>query len=117
MKRQCLYFMGPRQVCLREELLAEPGPGQVLVETAFSAISPGTELLIYRGEFPAGLALDENLPALSEDFSFPLKYGYAAAGRVAALGEGVGSGPRAAGDMSPTRTEPNVIIPIRSESL
>ena len=90
MKRQCLYFMGPRQVCLCEELLAEPGPGQVLVETVFSAISPGTELLIYRGEFPAGLALDENLPALSEDFSFPLKYGYAAAGRVAALGEGVG---------------------------
>jgi 2-desacetyl-2-hydroxyethyl bacteriochlorophyllide A dehydrogenase len=89
MKCQCLYFTGPRQISVREEVLAEPGPGQVLVATQLSAISPGTELLIYRGEFPTGLDLDENLPALSGGFAYPLRYGYACAGRVSELGQGV----------------------------
>jgi 2-desacetyl-2-hydroxyethyl bacteriochlorophyllide A dehydrogenase len=90
MERRCLYFTGPGQVSLRQETLADPGRGQVLVETAISAISPGTELLVYRGEFPAGLALDESLPTLAGAFAYPLRYGYAAAGRVTGLGEGVG---------------------------
>ena len=31
---------------------APPAPGQLLVQTVVSAISPGTELLIYRGQAP-----------------------------------------------------------------
>jgi 2-desacetyl-2-hydroxyethyl bacteriochlorophyllide A dehydrogenase len=69
--------------------LPEPGPGQVLVHTLISAISPGTELLIYRGQFPIDLPVDESLPALSGDFHYPLRYGYSAVGRVAALGSEV----------------------------
>lgn len=89
MIRQSLFFMGPHRVEVREEPLAPPGPGQVLVQTLISAISPGTEMLVYRGQAPGDLAVDETIPALAGRFDFPLKYGYSAIGRVIALGEGV----------------------------
>ncbi len=85
-RRRALYFLGPRHVALREEELPAPGPGQVLVRTLLSAISPGTELLIYRGQAPRGLAADATLASLPGTLDFPLKYGYALVGRVAALG-------------------------------
>ena len=89
MERQALYFTGPRQVALVNEPLPSPAFGQVLVETILSAISPGTELLVYRGLAPADLARDETITALAGDFSFPLQYGYAAVGQVMDLGPGV----------------------------
>lgn len=75
---------------MREEPVAAPGEGQVLVETIHSAISSGTEMLVYRGQMPAGLATDETLSALQGAFDYPLKYGYAAVGRVIDRGPGVG---------------------------
>lgn len=89
MFRRSLYFTEPHQVSLREELLSSPGPGQVLVKTLMSAISPGTELLIYRGQAPRDLPADPSLEALPGTLAFPLKYGYAAVGRVAELGSEV----------------------------
>lgn len=89
MKRRSLYFIGSRQVAIREEPLAGPGPGQVLVRALLSAISAGTELLFYRGEVPREMAVDTAIPALAGTFSFPLKYGYAVVGRVSARGAGV----------------------------
>jgi len=89
MERQALYFTGPRQVALVNETLPSPAVGQVLVKTLMSAISPGTELLVYRGLAPADLARDETITALAGDFSFPLTYGYAAVGQVLELGPGV----------------------------
>jgi 2-desacetyl-2-hydroxyethyl bacteriochlorophyllide A dehydrogenase len=89
MDRQALYFTGPRQVALVHEPLPSPAPGQVLVKTIISAVSPGTELLVYRGQAPTDLARDETITALAGDFSFPLKYGYAAVGQVIELGQGV----------------------------
>jgi 2-desacetyl-2-hydroxyethyl bacteriochlorophyllide A dehydrogenase len=86
MTRHALYFTEPYRVSVREEAISPPGPGQVLVRTLMSAISPGTELLIYRGEAPQDLAADTSIAALSGTLAFPLKYGYAAVGRVAALG-------------------------------
>ncbi len=61
----------------------------MLVETLCSAISPGTEMLIYRGQFPQDLPLDENIPALAGQFQYPLSYGYACVGRIIALGDTV----------------------------
>ena len=61
----------------------------MIVKTTFSAISAGTELLVYRGQAPADLVRDTRLEALSGTFSFPLKYGYAAVGEVVSLGPGV----------------------------
>jgi len=89
MTRQSLFFVSPREVEIREEPLASPGPGQVLVKALISAISPGTEMLIYRGQAPGDLAVDETIPALAGRFGFPLKYGYAVIGRAVVLGEGV----------------------------
>ena len=74
---------------VREEALPQLKATQVLVETLFSAISPGTECLIYRGEFPEGMAIDESIVDLSGEFAYPLKYGYAAVGQVVSLGKDV----------------------------
>jgi len=89
MKRFSLYFTSPLEVTIREEPLPEPAPDQVLVQTAVSAISPGTEMLIFRGEAPAGMAADETIGALAGELTYPLKYGYAAVGRVIATGAAV----------------------------
>ncbi|NNK13594.1 MAG: zinc-binding alcohol dehydrogenase, partial [Desulfofustis sp.] len=62
---------------------------QVLVEVDYSAISPGTEMLVYRGQWPEELSRDSTIAALSGDFSYPVSYGYACVGRVIAVGEEV----------------------------
>ena len=81
-----LYFTAPHQVMVQPEYLPPLTAGQVLVHTLVSAISPGTELLIYRGQAPSDMASDETITALSGTLAFPLKYGYAAVGRVIAVG-------------------------------
>lgn len=91
MKRSSLYFVGAQKVELREEELTAPGPGQVQVRSLVSAISAGTELLIYKGEAPQELAADTEIAALSGSLAFPLKYGYSMVGEVSEVGEGVGT--------------------------
>jgi 2-desacetyl-2-hydroxyethyl bacteriochlorophyllide A dehydrogenase len=86
MTRHSLYFIEPHQVKVQEEQISSPGPGQVLVKTLMSAISPGTELLIYRGQAPQDLQVDTSLEALPGTLAFPLKYGYATVGLVVELG-------------------------------
>lgn len=82
-----LWFPRAGQVEKRRELISPPGPGEVRVQALVSAISHGTEMLVFRGQVPADLSLD--LPTLRGSFSFPIKYGYASAGRVAEVGDGV----------------------------
>lgn len=89
MRRQSLYFVAPYQVAVQEEDLPPPGDEQVVVQACVSAISPGTELLFYRGQVPSGIPVDETIPDLAAEFGFPLKYGYASVGRVVALGADV----------------------------
>jgi threonine dehydrogenase-like Zn-dependent dehydrogenase len=89
MERQALYFTAPRQVAVQTEAVPDPAFGQVLVKTLISAISPGTESLIYRGQAPVDLPADETIGALAGDLTFPMKYGYAVVGQVAKLGLGV----------------------------
>ncbi len=84
-----LYFTAPHRVDVRDETVRPPLAGEVWVETLASAISPGTEMLVYRGQAPTELAVDETISALSGSFNFPLKYGYAAVGRVVELGADV----------------------------
>jgi 2-desacetyl-2-hydroxyethyl bacteriochlorophyllide A dehydrogenase len=87
LKARALWFTAPRTATLREESVPPPGPGQVRVETIVSAVSAGTEMLVYRGEVPQHLPLD--LPTLQGTYGFPIKDGYAAAGRVFDTGPGV----------------------------
>jgi 2-desacetyl-2-hydroxyethyl bacteriochlorophyllide A dehydrogenase len=56
----------------------------VRVDAIASAISHGTEMLVFRGQVPDGLELD--LPTLRGSFAFPIKYGYASVGRVVETG-------------------------------
>ena len=84
-----LQFTEPREVEVRERTIPDPGPGEVRVQTEVSAVSPGTELLVYRGEAPTEMATDATIDALGGTFEFPLTYGYAAVGRVTAVGDGV----------------------------
>ena len=86
MKRLALYFTAPYRVSVQEEPLSPPAADQVMVQTLVSAISPGTELLFYRGQVPTDLPVDETIAALAGEVGFPLKYGYAAVGRVVAVG-------------------------------
>ncbi len=89
MLRRSLYFTAPYTVNVREESLPALAAGQALVQTLGSAISPGTEMLVYRGQAPTAMALDETITALGGQFQFPLKYGYSAVGRVIELGPDV----------------------------
>ncbi len=80
MQAQTLFFTEPGQVEIRQTPLPPLTQGQVLVETICSAISPGTEMLVYQGQFPKGLA--DAHDALSSALEYPLAYGYATVGRV-----------------------------------
>jgi 2-desacetyl-2-hydroxyethyl bacteriochlorophyllide A dehydrogenase len=82
-----VWFPRARSVELRTEELADPAPEEVRVRAALSAISHGTEMLVYRGEVDENLALD--LPTLAGGYGFPLKYGYASVGRAVAVGRDV----------------------------
>jgi 2-desacetyl-2-hydroxyethyl bacteriochlorophyllide A dehydrogenase len=89
MHGRAVVFEEPHDVAVRERSVPAPGPGELLVETRASAVSPGTERLIYRGEAPTGVAADETLPALDGNLTYPLTYGYAAVGDVVEAGDGV----------------------------
>jgi 2-desacetyl-2-hydroxyethyl bacteriochlorophyllide A dehydrogenase len=88
MNRRALVFTGPRRVEVVEEPIEPPGPGEVLVQARFSAISAGTELLAFRGQVPAELPLDETLGALAGTFTYPFRFGYASVGQVIRAGAG-----------------------------
>ncbi len=83
-----LYFCSPYQLELRSETIVLPAVGQVLVKTIYSAVSPGTEMLVYRGHFP-NIQIDNTIQTLNSTFSYPLAYGYACVGRVVEIGAGV----------------------------
>lgn len=87
LRARAVWFPAPRTVEIRDEPLFPPGPGELLVRTIASALSLGTELLVYRGLVPTDMPLD--LPTLAGSFAFPIKYGYAAVGRVIDAGPGV----------------------------
>jgi 2-desacetyl-2-hydroxyethyl bacteriochlorophyllide A dehydrogenase len=70
----------PFKVGVREVDLAPPAPNQVLVETAVSCISAGTELAVYTGTHQ--WLKDPNLP----EWKFPFRSGYSAAGTIVAVG-------------------------------
>ena len=85
-KARTLYFTAPKKVEIREAVLPILKDDEVLVETICSAISAGTEMLVYRGEFPHIVDLHDGL---SSDLNYPLAYGYACAGKVVEAGKDV----------------------------
>ncbi len=86
MIRKSLIFLEPYNIGIREEPIGELGPDECRIRTVLSAISAGTELLVYRGQWPEGMPVDETIPSLARQFSYPLKYGYATVGVVEEVG-------------------------------
>ena len=86
MKRKILYFTAPGRVELREESLPVLGADDVLVETICSSISAGTEMLVYRGQFPR---ITESHDNLSTELKYPHAYGYACVGMIREIGKNV----------------------------
>jgi 2-desacetyl-2-hydroxyethyl bacteriochlorophyllide A dehydrogenase len=84
---RAVWFTEPQRAAIRAERLARPGPGDLLVQAERSAISHGTEMLVYRGQVPPETTLD--LPTLAGGFGFPIKYGYASVGTVRETGQSV----------------------------
>src|SRR5215469_704463 len=86
---RALFHIAPRCVEIRELPAPRPAAGEVLVRTLCSGISGGTERLVYRGEVPVDLALDDTIGALGGAFSYPFSYGYACVGEVEKSGQAV----------------------------
>ena len=81
-----VVFTAPRTAALVKTALPPPGIGEVRVRSLVSAISPGTEMLVYQGQAPEDLPVDDTIGALTGNFTFPLRYGYALVGEVTAAG-------------------------------
>ena len=89
MKHTALIFEKPCAVAVNEEPMPVPETREVLIKALFSAISAGSELLVYRDQVPSGLPTDMTIKALAKPFGYPLKYGYASVGEVVAVGAGL----------------------------
>ncbi|QBI56552.1 zinc-dependent alcohol dehydrogenase [Streptomonospora litoralis] len=61
---------------------AAPGPDDVLVRTRYSAVSRGTEALVFRGGVPESQSEVMRAPFQEGRFPGPVKYGYLNVGRV-----------------------------------
>ncbi|WP_455368124.1 zinc-dependent alcohol dehydrogenase [[Eubacterium] cellulosolvens] len=82
MNLKTLLFTGSNEISIEEEQLPKPKKGEVLIKSLISAISAGTEMLVYRGQIPHGMILDEKIHTLNTKTEYPLKYGYSIVGRV-----------------------------------
>jgi 2-desacetyl-2-hydroxyethyl bacteriochlorophyllide A dehydrogenase len=89
MNNQVLTFTRPGEIEIRRENLPDLQMDQVLVKAHTSAISAGTEMLIYRDLVPHDLPVDESIPGMQETFAYPLQYGYSLVGEVIERGGNV----------------------------
>jgi threonine dehydrogenase-like Zn-dependent dehydrogenase len=69
---------------IRSETLPAPLAGEVQVRTLYSAVSRGTETLVFRGEVPASEHVRMRAPFQMGEFPGPVKYGYVSVGAVEA---------------------------------
>jgi threonine dehydrogenase-like Zn-dependent dehydrogenase len=67
---------------IRDEPLAEPLAGEVVVRAKYSGISRGTEALVFGGRVPPSEYDRMRAPFQSGHFPGPVKYGYASVGCV-----------------------------------
>jgi threonine dehydrogenase-like Zn-dependent dehydrogenase len=81
-RARAFWLSAPGRGEIRQVALPEPGPGDVVVRTVRSAISRGTETLVYRGGVPPAEHERMRVPFQEGDFPGPLKYGYLNVGAV-----------------------------------
>lgn len=79
--RAC-WIVAPGRAEIRAEAAAPAAPGEVIVRTLHSAVSRGTEQLVFRGEVPPGEYQRMRAPFQQGEFPGPVKYGYSNVGIV-----------------------------------
>jgi NADPH:quinone reductase-like Zn-dependent oxidoreductase len=79
---RAFWTVAPGRGEIRAEPLAPPAPGEVLVRASHSAVSRGTESLVFLGRVPESEYQRMRCPHQIGDFPGPLKYGYASVGVV-----------------------------------
>jgi NADPH:quinone reductase-like Zn-dependent oxidoreductase len=77
-----VWFERAGVAAVREEPLAEPKDGEVIVRGAFSGVSAGTERLVLGGRVPESVREVMALPSMRGSFALPIAYGYAWVGHV-----------------------------------
>lgn len=86
MKAHAIEHVRAGQTVWSEIDLNGPGPEEVLVRAQFSAISAGTESLLFTGRFPPDTQLDASIPELRRVFDYPVRYGYSLVGEIIRVG-------------------------------
>ncbi len=76
------WIESPGTGVIREHELATPSETDVLVRTLYSAVSRGTESLVWRGEVPQSEYSRMRAPHQVGEFPGPVKYGYCNVGVV-----------------------------------
>lgn len=77
-----LIYVEQRRAVLRQVALPPMAEDMAEVRTLYSALSRGTERLVFEGRVPESEHRAMRAPFQSGDFPFPVAYGYAAAGVV-----------------------------------
>lgn len=76
------WFRSAGEGEIRPTVLPEPDPDEVVVRTLFSAVSRGTETLVFQGRVPESQYPLMRAPFQEGDFPAPVKYGYLNVGEV-----------------------------------
>jgi 2-desacetyl-2-hydroxyethyl bacteriochlorophyllide A dehydrogenase len=79
---RAFWIAAPGRGEIRTEHLKPRAAGEVVVRTMYSAISRGTEALVFQGRVPISEYERMRAPFQAGDFSGPLKYGYSNVGRI-----------------------------------
>jgi hypothetical protein len=79
---RAFWIVEPGRGEIRDEIVAEPAADEVGIRTLYSAISRGTEALVFAGRVPASEHQRMRAPFQVGDFPAPIKYGYANVGVV-----------------------------------
>ncbi len=79
---RAFWLREPGRGEIRPVELPPPGDGDVLVRTVYSAVSRGTEALVFRGGVPASQYEVMRAPFQEGEFPAPVKYGYLNVGVV-----------------------------------
>lgn len=78
------WVTAPGRGAIRSETLPEPGHDAVRVRALYSAVSRGSESLVFAGRVPESEYARMRAPFQAGDFPAPVKYGYASVGVVEA---------------------------------
>ncbi|HEX3415939.1 MAG TPA: zinc-binding alcohol dehydrogenase [Stellaceae bacterium] len=82
LEARAFWVTAPGHGEVRAQRLRSPAPGELLIRTRWSAISRGTESLVFRGGVPQSEWRRMRCPFQEGEFPAPVKYGYSVMGIV-----------------------------------